>query len=98
MAPAQKIQAYGLEETYIDLGEHTFKIVLNPRSFKSGQDCEVVLVDSDRQPMRFDVKKWGRKLNVTFQICPETPDGVSVASVTRGGKELARLSFWVVKP
>ena len=97
MAVATKYQVYGLVEAYTEIGEHSFKVVLNPRCFKSGHDIDVVLVDSDRRCMDFSVKKWGRKLNVVFKITPETPDGVSVASIARDGREIGRFHFWIVK-
>jgi hypothetical protein len=98
MAPSPKFHVYGLAELYPELGTYSFKIVLNPRYFKSGQDFEVVMVDSDRKPMMLEVKNWGRKLNVTFIINENTPDGVSVATITRNGADIGRLHFWTVIP
>lgn len=93
-----KYQVYGLEETYPELGAYTFKIVLNPRFYKSGVDFDVTVFDSDRKPMKFDLKKWGRKLNVTFFIEPTVADGVSFAVISKSGNEVGRLSWWVIKP
>lgn len=97
MAP-QKFQVYGLDETYPYLGTYAFKIVLNPRYYKSGQDFDVAVWDSDRKPMRFELKKWGRKLNVSFTIEPSVADGVAFATITRNGQEVGRLTWWVIKP
>lgn len=96
--PSPRFQVYGLEETYPELGRFSFKVVLNSRFYKSGEDFRVDLVDSDRKPMRFEVKRWGRKLNVSFDIDPQTSDGVSVAAISRAGQEVGRLTFWVIKP
>jgi len=98
MAPAPRYQVYGLHETYPELGRFAFKIVLNPRFFKSGQDFEISFVDSDRRPMAFDLKRWGRKLNVDFIINPGTADGVAVITILRGTIEVGRLKMWVIKP
>ena len=68
MAPVPRFQVYGLAQTYPELGEYSFKVVLNPRLYKSGQDFDVCIVDSDRKPVKFELKRWGRKLNVTFVI------------------------------
>jgi len=93
-----KFQVYGLDETYPELGEFHFKIVLSPRTCKSGQDFDVKLIDSDRLPMRFSLEKWGRKLNVSFVIDRSVADGVATAIITRNANEVGRLTFWVIKP
>lgn len=93
-----RYQVYGLNETYPELGTYSFKVVLSPRYYKSGQEFEVVLVDSDRKPMRYDVKKWGRKLNVSFAIDSNTSDGVAYATLVRRGQEVGRLTWWIIKP
>jgi hypothetical protein len=98
MAPAQRYQVYGLDETYPQLGKFSFKIVLNPKFFKSGQDFDVQLLDSARNAMRFKLQKWGRKLNVDFIIDNNVPDGVSTASISKDNVEVGRLLFWVIKP
>ena len=98
MAPQPRFQVYGLDETYPWLGEYTFKLVLNPRFFKTGQDLDVIVQDSDRKPMPRDLKRWGRKLHVTFTITPETADGVAQALVMRDGVEVGRCTWWVIKP
>lgn len=96
--PSPRFQVYGLEETYPELGTYNFKIVLHPRYYRSGEDFEVQLVDSDRQPMRYAVKKWGRKLNVEFDITERTSDGVAIATLVRNTQEVGRLNFWIIKP
>lgn len=98
MAPAQRYQVYGLDETYPQLGKFSFKIVLNPRFFKSGQDFDVQLLDSGRNIMRFKLEKWGRKLNIDFVIDNNVPDGVSTVFINKGDTEIGRLMFWVIKP
>jgi len=98
MAPAQRYQVYGLDETYPELGKFSFKIVLNPRFFKSGQDFDVQLLDSGRNPMKFKLNKWGRKLNIDFMIDDTVPDGVSTALISKDSMEVGRLMFWVIKP
>jgi hypothetical protein len=98
MAPAPRYQVYGLDETYPYLGKFSFKIVLNPRFFKSGQEFDVQLIDSSRRLMNFELKKWGRKLNITFTIDQSVPDGVATAIIDKGDGEIGRLTFWVIKP
>lgn len=96
--PSPKYQVYNLEETYPELGEYTFKIVLNPRFFKSGHGFRVVLQDSDRKPMKHSAEVWGRKINVKFDITPETADGVAQATVYRESTLICQLQFWIIKP
>lgn len=98
MAPAPKYQVYGLDETYPELGFYSFKIVLNPKFYKTCHDFDVALMDSARKPMKYDVKKWGRKLNVTFQITPDVEDGVSTIIVKKSNQDIGRFIFWVIKP
>jgi hypothetical protein len=98
MASPSKYQVYGLDETYPEYGVFTFKVVLNPRLYKTCHDFDVTMVDSSRNPMKFDVKKWGRKINVTFEINPSVADGVSHVTVKKEAQDIGKLSFWVIKP
>lgn len=98
MSSALKYQVYGLNEVYPELGRYEFKIVMNPKSYKPEHQLDVLLLDSDRKLMNFEVKKWGRKLNVNFHVSPEVSDGVSTAIISRDGTEIGRLSFWIIKP
>lgn len=91
-----KYQVYGLLRNYIDLGKYKFKIVVSPR-FKTGADFTVQLIDADRKTMKYEVSYWGRKLNVEFEVTPETPDGIATATVCRNGEHLGTFSFWVIK-
>ena len=97
MAPP-RFQVYGLDETYPELGSFSFKIVLSPKSCKSGQEFDVLLIDSDRTPMKFDLGKWGRKLNVDFVIDKSVADGVATAVILKNDQEVGRLTFWIIKP
>jgi hypothetical protein len=98
MPPAPRYQVYGLDETYPELGKFTFKVVLNPRFYKTGEEFDAIVVDSARKPMIFDLKKWGRKLNLTFRITPDTADGVSTVTLLRCNEAVGKLTFWVIKP
>jgi hypothetical protein len=100
--PADKYVVYNLRETYHELGEYEFKVVLSPRTFKNSHPSEMVLVDSDGKPIRFELKKWGRKMNCKFFIDQNVADGISVATLNlkddRGTSLTVRLTFWVIKP
>jgi len=98
MAPAPRYQVYGLDETYPELGRFSFKIVLNPRFFKSGQDFDVTFTDGARQPVKFVLKKWGRKLNVDFVIDNNVSDGIATVSIINNSNSIGTLTFWVIKP
>ncbi len=91
-----KYQVYGLLRNYIDLGRYRVKVVVSPR-FKTGADFSVKLVDADRKPMKFEVNYWGRKLNLEFEITPETPDGIATATVIKGEEPVGTFTFWVIK-
>ena len=82
-----KYQVYGLQENYIDLGKNTLKVVISPR-FKSGHDFSISLVDSDGKKMKYVIEHWGRKLNVEFEICEDTPDGLASCIIKRGEEDM----------
>lgn len=98
----QKYVLYNLRETYHELGRYEFKIVLDPRTFKNAHLSEVAFRDSDGKTMKFDVQKWGRKINCTFIIDNSVPDGVSVVDMLLkdddGHEHEGRTTFWVIKP
>lgn len=97
----EKYVAYNLREIYHELGEYEFKIVLNPKLFKNSHESEMHLVDSDMKPMRYTVKKWGRKINCQFIIDGNVADGVSQISIllkdVNDDVTPVRLKFWVIK-
>src|SRR6516225_4075534 len=98
--PSERFGVYKLRETYAELGEYEFKVVLSPRHFKNSHLSEMTLVDSDGQPMRFELKKWGRKMNCVFIIDEMTSDGVAAARLQlkddRGNVSPGQLTFWVI--
>ncbi len=96
--PSPRFAVYGLDETYPELGGFSFKIVISPRTYRSGQEFDVSIMDSDRKPMRFELRRWGRKLNITFAIDRTVSDGVSTVVLSQNGQEIGRLIFWVIKP
>jgi hypothetical protein len=96
--PSPRYQTYGLLETYHELGEYDFKIVLNPRFYKTGHDFRVEMFDSSNNPMKFKFEVWGRKVNVKFIIDKTTSDGVSWVNLIRGDHKLSRMTFWIIKP
>lgn len=98
---AEKFVVYNLRETYHELGKYEFKVVLNPRFFKNSHESNLELVDSDGRLMRYELNRWGRKLNCSFVIDETVADGVSRAKLSlkddndnvHGGT----ISFWVIK-
>jgi hypothetical protein len=97
----EKYVVYNLRETYAELGEFEFKVVLNPRFFKNSHDSDMTVVDSDGRLMVFELKKWGRKMNCRFTVNDETADGVALARVvlrdSRGNEIPVQLTWWVIK-
>lgn len=98
----QKYIVYGLRETYHELGEYEFKVVLNPKFFKNGHSSSVWMRDSDGKPMNFDVKNWGRKMNFRFSIDSSVSDGLAFVGIDvrneSGVSHQIRFSYWVIKP
>lgn len=93
---------YGLREIYYELGKYEFKIVLDPKRFTDGHESMISFIDSDGNTMKHSVRKWGRKLNCTFIVDEDTPDGVSSIDMNLKpdiGQEMKkRLSIWIIKP
>ena len=96
--PSPKYQVYNMRETYHELGQYEFKVVLSPRFYKTGHDFKVEMFDSSRRPMNYKMEVWGRKLNVTFDIDHNVSDGVAFVNVYKGTNQLARLTCWIIKP
>lgn len=101
--PIEKFVVYNLRETYHELGTYEFKIVLNPRFFKSSHYCDMSLVDSDGRPINFKLERWGRKINCSFDINSRVADGVSHVRLALKSSETSNissgsLSFWIIKP
>lgn len=100
--PSDKFVVYNLRETYHELGEYEFKVVLSPKYFKNSHISEMQLVDSDGKTMRFELKKWGRKMNCIFIVDETSADGVASARLQlkddRGNIVPGHLTFWIIKP
>lgn len=96
--PSPRYQVYNMRETYHELGEYQFKVVLNPRFYKSGHDFRVEMFDSSNRPMNHKFEIWGRKINITFSIDDSVSDGVSYVNIIRGNNQVARLTWWIIKP
>jgi hypothetical protein len=97
-----KFVVFNLRETYHELGEFEFKIVLNPRNFKNSHLSDLVVTDSSGQSMKYSIKKWGRKINCSFVIDQNSAEGRSHVKLSlRDSKEQlveGHLMFWVIKP
>jgi hypothetical protein len=92
---------YNLRETYHEQGDFQFKIVLSPKHFRNGHDSSVVVTNADGTPLNVVVEKWGRKINCSFSINDNVPDGVSTIKMSlrdsRGKLHEERERFWVIK-
>lgn len=100
--PAEKFVVRELRETYHELGEYEFKVVLNPRFFENGHGSELKVVDSDGRPLEHSSEVWGRKVSCRFKIDESVADGVSAVDLSlrsngTGEPHRVRLFFWVIK-
>jgi hypothetical protein len=97
-----KFVVYNLRETYHELGEYEFKIVLSPKFFKNGHLSGLSFVDSDGKKVEHTLQCWGRKMNCKFVICDKVSDGVAsvkLALTAENGKEFNELlTMWIIKP
>lgn len=98
---ADKFVVYNLRETYHEVGDFEFKIVLNPKNFKSSHLSDVSMFNPDGKEMKATIKKWGRKIMCSFTIDQTVPDGVAVVKMNlKDEKDQSfpgRLTFWVIK-
>ena len=101
MSDEREFIVYNIRETYHELGEYEFKIVLSPSKYKNAHDSDVRITDSDGNLMEFEANKWGRKINCKFKIDENVADGVSsvLLDLRRHDGTLlqSRLYFWVIK-
>jgi len=90
-----------MEETYSELGEHSFKIILNPKIFKNSHDIDIKMFDPDSNPMIVDTRKWGRKVQFNFNIDKNVSNGVCIVRLhlmTDKKQELIEtLHYWIIK-
>jgi riboflavin synthase alpha subunit len=87
-----------MRDIYHEFGQYEFKVVLNPKFYKTGHDFKVEMFDSSNNKMNFKYEVWGRKINITFDVSDKVSDGVSYVDVYRNENKLARLTFWIIKP
>ena len=101
MSTSEYAVVYNLREIYHEMGEYELKIVLDPKLFKNSHMSEIVMLDPDGKSMRYEVKKWGRKMNCVFHIDENVPDGVCTVCLTLKSEEgkmfTQRFSFWAIK-
>jgi hypothetical protein len=91
-----------LFEIYHELGSYEFKVTLSEKHFKNSLDSGLNLNDSDYKQIKHTVERWGRKINVNFEINENVSDGLAFIDtnfIMKNGKKInERLYFWVIKP
>jgi len=92
---------FDLRQTYHEMGTYAFKIVLNPKIFKSSHESKIKLIDPDHNEVNLNVEKWGRKINCSFDIDESISNGVCLLEmgfISDKNKKINEcLSFWVIK-
>ena len=90
-----------LLEVYAHPGPQNVKFIIDPGDSSSVERVEVRMTNSDGLPMDLQVKRWGTKLNVSFLVDAETPDGVAVIDVFLRGRSIGevreRFDCWIIK-
>ena len=96
-----QITILDFKRTYHEKGACDFRIVLNKEYFNNGHDISVDMIDPEGQHVAVDVKCWGRKINCSFTIDDDMPDGVCVLNIdlhNKKGKIMREtLHCWVIK-
>lgn len=88
---------YGLREIYHELGDYVVKVVLSPKFYTSAHDLQASLVDSTGAPLPMKTEVWGRKMHVKFAVNNQVAEGVATLTLSRNGRQLGQMSFWVIK-
>ena len=92
---------HNLRETYHELGQFEFKVIVNPRIAKTAQALDISVCDSDGRPIAFEARRWGTKLRCKITIDETVSDGVAqaIVSIKRENGSVTRemFQFWVVK-
>lgn len=82
-------------------GEYSAKMLLDPTLSPQIDQVQVEIRNSDGVSMDYTARRWGTKLNVSFVIDENTPDGVSIIDARMTKKDgtvlRERLDFWVIK-
>lgn len=91
---------YGLQDTYCDVGEYKFKVVLNPFFFKNAHECDAKIVGPSGKDIKYTFERWGRKMNFCFEIDNNVSEGLANIELnmrTKKGQEIKEnLKFWIV--
>jgi len=88
-------------DTYHEVGDYEFKIILDPKRFKNGHRATIRMMNADRKEVSLDVNRWGRKINCFFSINDDDPSGVYVVNFRINdddGNEIDKtFHCWVIK-
>lgn len=89
------------EDVYAYVGMQSVKFIIDPARSQDIDSVKVSMFNSDGLPMDFTYKRWGTKLNLSFKIDHETPDGVSIIDVLLSGRNFGevkeRFDLWIIK-
>lgn len=99
--PPKAIVPVSLRQEYVERGEYSAKFIIDGNLSQSLESVDVKLWNGDGKSMRFDAKRWGTKLTLSFTIDDTTPDGVSIIDITMHPRNSSpineRFDFWVIK-
>ncbi len=91
------ITAVSLSEMYVEPGEYDAKFLIDTKRSQAIEIQECLVVDSDGKPMKFEYRRWGTKLHVSFTIDGKTPDGVCLIDFLIVGGRHERFRIWSIK-
>ena len=95
------IVVLNFRDTYHEIGEYDFKIILDKKKFKNGHDATIKMADAEKKDVSLDVKRWGRKINCHFSLSEKDPNGVYVVSFNarddKGNDVEKSFHCWVIK-
>jgi hypothetical protein len=91
---------YGLKDTYCETGNHLFKVVLNPYYFKNAHSCDATIMWPDNTDVKYSLEKWGRKMNFSFFLDNNIPEGaanIELTLKTKKGEVIKNnIRFWII--
>lgn len=84
-----------LPEMLLGEGEHSFRLIFNPKKFKNCHNLDVTVLDPRSQPVPVRVERWGTKMRVFVDFGPSQDEGVCEVFVD--GLDVVVARFWFVR-
>lgn len=97
-APQNIVIVDELPEIVFGEGEHSFRLVFNPKEFKNCHNLQARVVDSQGGHVSTRLDRWGTKMRVHMVFSPQHVEGVCRVGVEGEGLgHVVVARFWFVR-